>query len=135
MEKRCRWYERYDMNKLLKKDFFNDFFFLYNHICFWEVVFFIVCSQRVPGALSLNAAIFASVCLASRLHTTWHAFATVTFSFKLFALWPVLRRRLQVLWLQNVGTLVLGYMLVGSILHLQLTPAHIFVGSGGNAAY
>lgn len=35
----------------------------------------------------------------------------------------------------NVGTLVLGYMLVGSILRLQLTPAHIFVGSGGNAAY
>ncbi|XP_025112387.1 phosphatidylinositol N-acetylglucosaminyltransferase subunit C-like isoform X2 [Pomacea canaliculata] len=51
--------------------------------------------HTVPGALSLNAAIFASVCLASRLHTTWHAFATVTFSFKLFALWPVLRRRLQ----------------------------------------
>ncbi|KAK7504496.1 hypothetical protein BaRGS_00004362 [Batillaria attramentaria] len=49
----------------------------------------------VPGALSLSAAIFASVCLASRLHTTWHAFATVIFSFELFALWPVLRRRLQ----------------------------------------
>jgi hypothetical protein len=39
---------------------------------------------------------FASVCLASRLHTTWHAFATVTVSFQLFALWPVLRQRLQV---------------------------------------
>ncbi|KAK7095266.1 hypothetical protein V1264_006697 [Littorina saxatilis] len=52
-------------------------------------------SNRVPGALSLSGAIFASVCLASRLHTTWHAFATVTFSFQLFALWPVLRRRLQ----------------------------------------
>ena len=27
---------------------------------------------RVSGALSLNAAMFASVCLASRLNTTWH---------------------------------------------------------------
>ncbi|XP_076436257.1 phosphatidylinositol N-acetylglucosaminyltransferase subunit C-like [Babylonia areolata] len=51
--------------------------------------------NRVPGALSLSAAMFASVCLASRLHTPWHAFATVTFSFQLFALWPVLRCRLQ----------------------------------------
>ncbi|KAL8596769.1 hypothetical protein ACOMHN_053865 [Nucella lapillus] len=49
----------------------------------------------VPGALSLSAAMFASVCLASRLHTPWHAFATVTFSFQLFALWPILRCRLQ----------------------------------------
>ncbi|XP_059149253.1 phosphatidylinositol N-acetylglucosaminyltransferase subunit C-like [Physella acuta] len=53
-------------------------------------------NHSVPGALSLNAAIFASVCLASRLHTTWHAFTTVTTSFQLFALWPVLRQNIKV---------------------------------------
>ncbi|BFZ06030.1 hypothetical protein BsWGS_09069 [Bradybaena similaris] len=51
--------------------------------------------ESVPGALSLNAAVFASVCLASRLHTPWHAFTTVTTSFELFALWPLFRRNLK----------------------------------------
>ena len=46
--------------------------------------------------MSLNAAIFASVCLASRLPTTRHAFATVTFAVVMFALWPELRRRFRV---------------------------------------
>ena len=45
---------------------------------------------RVPGALSLSAAMFASVCLASRLHTPWHTFATVTFSFQLFMVLAVI---------------------------------------------
>ncbi|GFN73503.1 phosphatidylinositol n-acetylglucosaminyltransferase subunit c-like [Plakobranchus ocellatus] len=50
---------------------------------------------QVPGPLSLNAAVFASVCLASRLHTAWHAFTTVTVSFQLFALGPLLRKNLK----------------------------------------
>jgi len=49
----------------------------------------------VPGAVSLNAAVFASVCLASRLHTAWHAFTVVTVSFELFALWPVLQNNIK----------------------------------------
>ncbi|CAG2236558.1 GPI2 [Mytilus edulis] len=49
----------------------------------------------VSEALSLNAGLFASVCLASRLHTTWHSFSTVTFSIEIFGLWPMLRRNLR----------------------------------------
>ena len=59
---------------------------------------------RVSEALSLNAGLFASVCLASRLHTTWHSFSTVTFSIEIFGLWPMLRRNLRVnmmLWEWN----------------------------------
>ncbi|XP_052788271.1 phosphatidylinositol N-acetylglucosaminyltransferase subunit C-like [Mya arenaria] len=52
-------------------------------------------AQMVSGVLSLNAGLFASVCLASRLHTTLHAFATVTFAVEIFALWPALRRNLR----------------------------------------
>lgn len=52
--------------------------------------------SSVPGPLSLNAAVFASVCFASRLHTPWHAFATVTVAFELFALWPVFSRKVKV---------------------------------------
>ncbi|KAK6195913.1 hypothetical protein SNE40_001241 [Patella caerulea] len=65
---------------------------------------------RVKGTLSLNAATFASVCLASRLNTTWHAFAIVTFSFEWFALWPLFTQLLKVLYpaSQNILTVLLG---------------------------
>ena len=71
-------------------------YFIRIFVTIFHMASVVFCIFRVPGSLSLSAAMFASVCLASRLHTTWHAFATVTFSFQLFALWPVLRRRLQV---------------------------------------
>ncbi len=70
--------------------------FIYNVL----QLYFLSCSShifRVSQPLSLNAAIFASVCLASRLPTMWHAFATVTFALETFALWPILRRRLKVI--------------------------------------
>ena len=54
--------------------------------------------DSVSQSLSLNAAIFASVCLASRLPTMWHAFATVTLAVETFALWPLLRRQLKVVY-------------------------------------
>ncbi|KFR14466.1 Phosphatidylinositol N-acetylglucosaminyltransferase subunit C, partial [Opisthocomus hoazin] len=49
----------------------------------------------VSSTLSLNMAIFASVCLASRLPRALHAFVTVTFAMQIFALWPVLQKKLK----------------------------------------
>lgn len=49
----------------------------------------------VSSGFSLNVAIFASVCLASRLPGPLHAFATVTCAIQVFALWPTLLRRLK----------------------------------------
>ncbi|RMX45830.1 hypothetical protein pdam_00015619 [Pocillopora damicornis] len=49
----------------------------------------------VSRSASLNASIFASVCLASRLPSSWHVFGTVTFAMQLFALFPSLRRQLK----------------------------------------
>ncbi|XP_015749921.1 PREDICTED: phosphatidylinositol N-acetylglucosaminyltransferase subunit C-like isoform X1 [Acropora digitifera] len=49
----------------------------------------------VSRSASLNASIFASVCLASRLPSSWHVFATVAFAMQLFALFPSLRRQLK----------------------------------------
>jgi len=60
---------------------------------FWSN-FDVNCS--VSQSLSLNAAIFASVCLASRLPTMWHAFTTITVAVEIFVLWPVLRSNLKV---------------------------------------
>ncbi|MEQ2307714.1 hypothetical protein AMECASPLE_021058 [Ameca splendens] len=48
-----------------------------------------------PGSLSLNAALFASVCLASRLPGTLHTFAMLTCALLVFALWPCLLQRLR----------------------------------------
>ncbi|CAL1536721.1 unnamed protein product, partial [Lymnaea stagnalis] len=94
--------------------------------------------SSVPGALSLNAAIFASVCLASRLHTTWHAFTTVTTSFELFALWPHLRKNLKMRhhalhqWLIFAVTLLCVVLLgtktyVGAMLYFVLVVLITFI--------
>ncbi|KAK2159059.1 hypothetical protein LSH36_159g02008 [Paralvinella palmiformis] len=106
---------------------------------FWMVVIEsgVVTQQisRVSQSLSLNAAIFASVCLASRLSTTWHAFTTITCAVEIFALWPVLRRNLRTVLpnSQLVLTVFLGILAlvviatvttVGAILFLLF---HLFV--------
>lgn len=51
---------------------------------------------RLTSVLSMNAAISASVVLASRLADDPSVFALVLCSVQLFALYPLLRRRLQV---------------------------------------
>jgi len=52
-------------------------------------------AAMVSQSLSLNAAIFASVCLASRLPSPTHGFATIAVATEIFALWPLLRTLLQ----------------------------------------
>ncbi|KAH9016900.1 phosphatidylinositol N-acetylglucosaminyltransferase [Lactarius pseudohatsudake] len=51
--------------------------------------------ERLTSVLSINAAISATVVLASRLHDDLAVFALMLFSVEAFALFPVLRRRLQ----------------------------------------
>ncbi|KAI5789682.1 phosphatidylinositol N-acetylglucosaminyltransferase subunit C [Peziza echinospora] len=48
-------------------------------------------SVTFPASLSTNAAIMASVVLASRLPTTTHVFSLVLFSIEMFGLFPVFR--------------------------------------------
>ena len=52
---------------------------------------------RYPGSLSTNAAIFASVLLASRLTSNLHVFGLILFAIEWFALFPILRRSLKVI--------------------------------------
>ncbi|KAI0963555.1 hypothetical protein AcW1_000600 [Taiwanofungus camphoratus] len=51
--------------------------------------------ERLSSVLSMNAAISSSVVLASRLSDDLSVFAVMLFSVQLFALFPMLRRRLQ----------------------------------------
>jgi phosphatidylinositol glycan class C protein len=50
----------------------------------------------VNGAISLNAAIFSAVLLASRLPSALHVFVFVALAIQLFALFPILRDFLRV---------------------------------------
>jgi len=60
--------------------------------------------------LSINAAISAAVVLASRLHDDLAVFALMLFSVEAFALFPILRRRVQSMPapVQSLVTLLLG---------------------------
>ncbi|RDB28511.1 Phosphatidylinositol N-acetylglucosaminyltransferase GPI2 subunit [Hypsizygus marmoreus] len=51
--------------------------------------------ERLTSVLSMNAALSASVVLASRLRTDVAVFALILFSVQTFALFPMLRHRLQ----------------------------------------
>uniref|UniRef100_A0A8C1ZMI4 Phosphatidylinositol glycan anchor biosynthesis, class C n=1 Tax=Cyprinus carpio TaxID=7962 RepID=A0A8C1ZMI4_CYPCA len=48
-----------------------------------------------PGSLSLNAALFGSVCLASRLPGALHTFTMLSCALLVFALWPCLLHRVR----------------------------------------
>lgn len=52
----------------------------------------------VSKAVSLNTAIFGSVCLASRLPSSWHAFVTVILAVEIFALFPLFREHVKVIF-------------------------------------
>ncbi|KAI8834975.1 phosphatidylinositol N-acetylglucosaminyltransferase subunit C [Chytriomyces cf. hyalinus JEL632] len=56
---------------------------------------------RYPDSFSINAAVFASVLLASRLNENAHVFSLMCFSIETFALFPILRRSLRALWKPN----------------------------------
>jgi len=56
---------------------------------------------KYPGSLSTNAAIFASVVLASRFKTNLHVFGLMSFAVEWFALFPMLRRQVKVTISEN----------------------------------
>lgn len=53
----------------------------------------------ISKAISLNAAIFGSICLASRLATSFHAFTLLVVSAEFFALLPILMKAFWSPWL------------------------------------
>ncbi|XP_060593684.1 phosphatidylinositol N-acetylglucosaminyltransferase subunit C-like [Ruditapes philippinarum] len=86
-------------------------------------------AEMVSGVLSLNAGLFASVCLASRLHTSHHSFATVTFAVELFALWPALRRNLrQAIPASHVAmTAILSLLTLVTLTYISMPAAFLLL--------
>lgn len=76
--------------------------------------------DMVSNSISLNAAIFAAVCLASRLPTTFHVFSIVFFAVGLFALLPQMRKAQHPLVLTVTSVLITTYLLWWASLLLSL---------------
>ncbi|KAL9988601.1 hypothetical protein ACROYT_G003063 [Oculina patagonica] len=76
----------------------------------------------VSRSASLNASIFASVCLASRLPSSWHVFATVIFAMQLFALFPSLRRQLKMQLPSSHVVVTWSLVLVAIVMLWPLSP-------------
>lgn len=73
----------------------------------------------VSRAISLNAAIFGTICLASRLETSLDAFVLLIVSFTLFAVYPHVIRLLE----------------SKKCLYLRLTPVILFVLAAGTGLF
>ncbi|ESO05070.1 hypothetical protein HELRODRAFT_78116 [Helobdella robusta] len=93
-------------------------------------------SVIVSRSISLNSAIFASVCLASRLSTAWHTFSMLTFALQMFALWPSFRTifkkntKDRAFVCMTVLTSLLSFIGVASISYIasiQYLLLHIFI--------
>lgn len=73
---------------------------------------------RVQKALSFSVALFSSVCLASRLSTSFHTYCLVTSAVLVFALWPELRKYIKQSSFQIFSILTIVHI-IGCILFLS----------------
>ncbi|XP_041068960.1 phosphatidylinositol N-acetylglucosaminyltransferase subunit C isoform X3 [Carcharodon carcharias] len=101
-------------------------FMLLGHLIFFD---YGATAAIVSSTLSLNMAIFASVCLASRLPSSLHAFVTVTLAIEVFALWPMFQKKLKAITPHcYLGvTVVFTLAAVLGVLTVSLTGAVLFV--------
>lgn len=75
-------------------------------------------------SISFNSAVFAAVCLASRLDTTSHCFATVVLALQLFGLWPFLQ---TMLWKQQRESFRYLVHLVQMLISFAWVPVSVSV--------
>ncbi|KAJ2508688.1 glycosylphosphatidylinositol anchor biosynthesis [Coemansia sp. RSA 2052] len=85
---------------------------------------------RFPGSVSLNAAVLASVLLASQLDNNLSVFAFMSFALKWFALFPIFRRYLKRISdaASMATTMVLALMATALFMYINKAVAllHIF---------
>ncbi|KAI0651843.1 phosphatidylinositol N-acetylglucosaminyltransferase [Trametes meyenii] len=90
--------------------------------------------ERLTSVLSMNAAISSSVVLASRLSDDISVFGLILFSVQAFALFPMLRRRIQVSFPDGTATSLVQIILTALLSGLSViltyplsaTAAHLY---------
>ena len=113
------------MLKTLTKDISSDSLWAFTTLMFLANIIFHdygsskATTVRFPDSLSINAAIFASVLLASRLSSDMQVFALMLFSVQMFALFPLFQRYLRVCFLSLIrprGNRIFGTLHVAPLL-------------------
>jgi len=103
-------------------------FLLFSHLVFHDYSFVNGYADSFSAPISLNAAIFASVLLASRLNSTLHVFSLISVSIEVFALSPILFHHIKkyseicYYWL----TVTLALLSVLLLLLISVTLAVVF---------
>ncbi|KAF9570871.1 hypothetical protein EC968_001310 [Mortierella alpina] len=82
---------------------------------------------KYPGSLSTNAAIFASVVLASRFETNLHVFGLMAFAVEWFALFPMLRRQVRSVSLRGSLALTIVLFLTATTLFTRISAAIVVI--------
>lgn len=96
--------------------FATTFFVMILHLVFFD---YGLPAFIVSKAISLNAAIFGSICLASRLATSFHAFTLLVVSTEFFVLLPILLKTYWTpLWVLPMAMICSYYLLNISIILL-----------------
>lgn len=100
------------------------FFVMFIHLVFFD---YGISAVIVSKAISLNAAIFGAICLASRLSSSFHAFVLLVTSTEFFALCPILLNKYSSpLWLIPISTVCIVFFYQMS-LSLLITYSLILV--------
>jgi phosphatidylinositol glycan class C protein len=87
------------------------------HLYFHDYGYINAVSDRFTAPVSVNAAIFASVCLASRLKNSLYVFVFISFAIVTFALFPNARNRLRRFSVEfHVGLTVLLFVLAACLI-------------------
>ncbi|KAI9319962.1 phosphatidylinositol N-acetylglucosaminyltransferase subunit C [Dichotomocladium elegans] len=81
----------------------------------------------IPGSLSTNAAIFASVLLASRFDTNLAVFGLLSFAVEWFALFPIFQSYLQDMSSKAQVALTAIMLLVTVLLYVRISKAVAFL--------
>ncbi|CDS13237.1 hypothetical protein LRAMOSA05415 [Lichtheimia ramosa] len=82
---------------------------------------------KIPGSLSTNAAIFASVLLASRFDTNLDVFSLLSFAVEWFALFPIFRRYLQDMNPKVQIMLTMVMLLTSVAMFIRISKAVVFL--------
>jgi len=96
------------------------FFMMLVHLIFFD---YGVPAAVMSNSLSLSAAVFGSICLASRLASTYHAFVLITVAVEIFVLFPIFRtkiRRSVILSVVLIGSAVVTLSLVSKVITIIL---------------
>ncbi|CAM9921966.1 unnamed protein product, partial [Phaeothamnion confervicola] len=101
------------------------------HLAFHDYSYANSASPHFRGTLSLNAAMFATVLLASRLESNESVFALVLFAIELFAFFPLARHRVRQRSLRAhlVGTAIMVTAAGGLLLLRDATLFTVFAGT------